>query len=147
MNLMIIVSLVSALFAGAVGYGTASHFCSVKILKIENEAKNERITVQRAARANAERVAGQISAAQGEAQRRLAAADRDRRSAVGELERLRDASATTVRIVATTPATCDNITAAYRDILAEGSSFIQEVVADVDKCGIERQTLIDAWPR
>ena len=147
MNLTLIAALASAAMAGAVGWGTAWHIQDGRIKSMQLEAQNDRVAIQRAARANAERVTGQIAAAQGEAQRRLAAADRDRRGAVGELERLRDASTTAVRIVATTPATCDNITAAYRDILAEGSSFIQEVVADVDQCSIERQTLIDAWPR
>ena len=147
MNFTLISALVSAAMAGAVGWGTAWHIQDGRIKSMQIEVQNERISIQRAARANLERVTGQITKAQNEASSRLAAADRDRRSAVGELERLRDASATAVRIVATTPATCDNITAAYRDILAEGSSFIQEVVADVDKCSIERQTLIDAWPR
>ena len=147
MNFTLIAALVSAAMAGAVGWGTAWHIQDGRIKAIHIEAQNDRIAIQRAARANAERVAGQIAAAQGQAQRRLAAADRDRRGAIGELERLRDAATATVRTAADTPATCNSIAAAFRNVLTEGSGFIQEVAANADQCGIERQTLIDAWPR
>ena len=147
MNLTLIAALISAAMAGAVGWGTAWHIQAGRIASMQIEAQNERITIQRAARANAERVTGQISAAQGEAQRRLAAADRDRHSAAGDLERLRDTSTTTMRAAADTPATCDRITTTYRDVLAECSGHVQALAGYADQCSIERQALIDAWPR
>lgn len=147
MNLTLIVSLVTALCAGAVGYGTAAHFGNVKITELRLEYANERIAIQRANRANTERLASAVTQAQDEAKRRIADLMRDADRARKSSDGLRDTSTSTVRIVTESPATCPAVTAAYRDILAEGSSFIQEVVADVDKCSIERQALIDAWPR
>lgn len=147
MSPTLIAAAISAAIAATLAWGAAWHIQAGRIASMQIEAQNERITIQRAARANAERVTGQISAAQGEAQRRLAAADRDGRAAAGDLERLRDTSAAAVRAAADTPATCDGITAAYRDALSEGSSFIQALAADADRCSIERQTLIDAWPQ
>ncbi len=147
MNLTLLAAAVSAAMAGSVGFGAAWHIQAGHITEMELNHANERITIQRAARANLERLTGQISQAQAQAQRRLADADRDRRGAVGELERLRDTSAATVRAAADAPATCERVAAAYRDIQLESSGFIQALAADADQCGIERQALMDAWPR
>lgn len=147
MNLTLIAAAVSAALAGSIGFGAAWHWQAGNITEMKLEAANERITIQRAARANLERVTGQISQAQADAQRRLADSDRDRRGAVSELERLRDTSTTTVRAAADTPATCERITAAYNIVFTECSGTVQTLAADLDQCGIERQTVIDAWPR
>jgi predicted O-linked N-acetylglucosamine transferase (SPINDLY family) len=146
-NLTLIAALVSAGIAGLAGWTAAWQIQAGKLTEVELSHANERIAIQRAARASLERVTGQISQAQASAQRRLAVVERDRSGAVGELERLRDTATATVRAAADTPATCERIAATQRDILAESSSFIQALAADADQCGVERQALIEGWPR
>jgi hypothetical protein len=146
-NLTLVAAAVSAALAGSVGFGAAWTIQAKNITEMELSHANERIAIQRAARASLERVTGQISQAQASAQRRLAVVERDRSGAAGELERLRDAAAAAVRSAADTPATCDHVAATQRDILVESSSFIQALAADADQCGVERQALIEGWPR
>ena len=143
----LIAAAVSAALAGSIGFGAAWTLQGRDIDALRIEAKDAIIIQQRATREAVERASDDIRKAQTSAANRIAVLNRELAAVGSERDRLRDTSAIAVRTATDSPATCDNITAAYRDILAEGSSFIQEVVADVDKCSVERQTLIDAWPR
>ena len=147
MNLTLIVSLVSALCAGAVGYGTAAHFYDIKILKMENEAQNVRIEIQRAARATIDRLTQQVGKAQADAQVRNAAIRRDMDSAGNAGLGLRDTSAAAVRSAADDSVACSAIVRAYDIILAEGSGLLKEVAAVADQCISDNQTLTDGWAK
>lgn len=147
MNPLLIASLVSALFAGAIGYGTASHFGQVKITEMELAHANERIAIQRAARSKLEGYQASVVAAQDEAARRVAVLQRDLDNSRKSSGGLRDASTAAVRASADSPTSCSHITNAYDVMVAESLDFIREVAEAADRCDIERQALMKAWPR
>ena len=147
MNPLLIASLVSALFAGAIGYGTASHFCTVKVTQMELEQANERIAIQRQSRATAERLTATVTAAQDEAQRRAVVlmrdADRSRVAADG----LRDTSNAAVRASTDSCDACRAIAATYDQLFSESIGLLQEVAGAADKCISDNQTLTSGWPK
>lgn len=147
MNLTIIAAAVSAALAGSVGFGAAWTLQGRSIDALKLEAKDERIAQQRAARAAIERATENVRKAQESASNRIAALNRELAAVGTERDRLRDSSAAAVRTAADSPAACASIVAAYRDILAESSGFIQEMARDADECSVERQALSDAWPK
>ncbi len=147
MNLTLIAALVSAAFAGAIGWGSATYIYSARITELELTYANERIAIQRSARATFERYSSQITTAQNEAASRAAVLRRDADSARSELERLRDSSSAAVRASADSPATCSASVTAFDVVFAECSSRLVALAADADQCVNENQALIGGWPK
>ena len=68
-------------------------------------------------------------------------------AAASALDGLRTASTSALRAAANDIEACRRITATYGNILSDGSEFIQKMAGYADQCGIERQALVDAWPK
>ena len=147
MNITLIVAAICAALAGVSGFGAAWKLQAMNITQIKLDNANERIAVQRAARAAIERNMSAVSFAQAKAAdrtRRLAA---DNARATSALDSLRTASSSALRAAANDIQACRRITATYGNILSDGSEFIQKMAGYADQCGIERQALVDAWPK
>lgn len=147
MNLTILSALISAALAGAGGFGAAWKIQAANITQIELRQANERIAVQRAARAAIESNMQRVAAAQSNAADRLRRANLDNARSASALDSLRSTSAAALRSAADDINACRRITVAYGNILSDGSEFIQKMAGYADQCGIERQALVDAWAK
>ena len=147
MNPLLIASLVSAAFAGAVGWGSAAHVYGAKITEMELNHANERIAIQRDARAAFERYSQTVATAQNEAASRAAILRRDADSARSELERLRNSSSAAVRASADSPAACSATVTTFDVVFTECSTRLTKVAEDADRCVNESQALIKSWPK
>ena len=143
MNLTVVVALVSAAAGAALAWQLQAH----QIVRLELEQSNERMSIQRAARATLERNMSQNAAAQ------VAAANRGirNRAAAGVASDvgngLRLTTAATVRTVEADPSTCDSIIAAYSAVVDTSSKFIQAVSRDADQCHSDLTLTQEAWPK
>ena len=119
-------------------------------LELSNERldrANERIAIQRAARATADRATSQVIAAQNEAVSRVAAINRVADSNRTELERLRIASADAVRAASAGLDACTSTLATHSQLLTQCSKRLVEVAHDADQWAIHAMMLQDGWPR
>ena len=147
MNLTIIAAAISAALAGSIGFGAAWTIQGRTIDALRIEAKDAIIIQQRAAREAVERASDDIRKAQTSAANRIAVLNRELAAVGSERDRLRDTSTIAVRTATSSPATCGRITTTFDLVFAECSGSLQTMAATLDQCVIERQTLMDAWPR
>ena len=148
MNLTtLIASLISAAAAGATGFGLAWRLQTATINDLKLEQKDERISLQRAARATIERQQSAVSLAQAAAVQRRRDLDAVRRDSESALDGLRNATAAAVRAASESLDACNRVVAAHGDILAECSSTLQKVAGDADQCFVDQQTLTESWPK
>ena len=140
-------TLIAAGITATLGFTSAWQMQAHTITKINLEGANERISLQQAARQNAERYATQISTAQANATNRgvvlRAAVDRTRD--VGDGLRIKTAAA--VRAAASDPAACSDTAAALGVVFAEAVGELETLAASADRHASDAQTLVDAWPR
>ncbi|OIN94194.1 MAG: hypothetical protein AUJ20_01365 [Comamonadaceae bacterium CG1_02_60_18] len=146
MNLTLIASLISAVAAGLAGFGLAWRLQTATIDQMELEQANERISLQRAARATMERQQSAVVTAQNAAAERRRALAIVRRDGDAALVGLRDATAAAMRAASESLDACNRVVATHGDILAECSSTLQKVAGDADQCISDTKTLIEAWP-
>lgn len=132
--------------AGLAGFGLAWQLQDGTIAKIKLEQANERINIQRVARATIERIIGNIAAAQTKAAVRnvrvLADADNSRNAGNG----LRIASTATVRSAEDFTDACRSIIGAYDTVVETGSNLLREVARAADQCDSDLQLIQEAWP-
>ena len=148
MNLTtLIASLISAAAAGATGFGLAWRLQTATINDLKLEQKDERISLQRAARATIERQQSAVSLAQAAAVQRRRDLDAVRRDSESALDGLRNATAAAVRAASESLDACNRVVAAHGDILSECSGTLQKVAGDADQCFSDIQTLTDSWPK
>lgn len=147
MNLTLLATAIAAAVAGAAGFGLAWQLQAGNISDIKLGAANERIVIQRAARQTLEQVTGQIATAQTAARKRdvrvRVDSDNSRNAAGG----LRLATEATVRTVASDPAACNSIIAAYSAVATASSNFIERVARDADQCHSDLTLTQEAWPK
>ena len=147
MNITLIAAAICAALAGVGGFGAAWKIQSANIIQLELSHANERITVQRQARAAIEANMSRVSVAQSKA------ADRVRRAAVDSvrtasaIDSLRTASASALRSAAGDLATCTASLASHSVVVGECSARLVEVGKDVDDWASHGITLQDAWPK
>ncbi|PIQ51994.1 MAG: hypothetical protein COW02_11860 [Comamonadaceae bacterium CG12_big_fil_rev_8_21_14_0_65_59_15] len=146
MNLTLIASLISAVAAGLAGFGLAWRLQTATIDQMELEQANERISLQRAARATMERQQSAVVTAQNAAAERRRALAIVRRDGDAALVGLRDATAAAMRAASESLDACNRVVTTHGDILAECSSTLQKVAGDADQCISDTKTLIEAWP-
>lgn len=143
MNITLIATIVSAAAGFAVAWNLQAH----QITKQELNHANERISIQRAARATIERVTSQIATAQAASAVRNVRvrvdSDRSRNAGNG----LRDTSAAAVRTITSDPAACNAVIAAYDSVVAASSEFIQDVARSADQCHSDLEMMAEAWPK
>ena len=148
MNLTtLIASLISAAAAGATGFGLAWRLQTATINDLKLEQKDERISLQRAARATIERQQSAVSLAQAAAVQRRRDLDAVRRDSDTALDGLRNATAAAVRAASESLDACNRVVATHGDILAECSGTLQKVAGDADQCFSDIQTLEESWPK
>ena len=148
MNLTtLIASLISAAAAGATGFGLAWRLQTATINDLKLEQKDERISLQRAARATIERQQSAVSLAQAAAVQRRRDLDAVRRDSDTALDGLRNATAAAVRAASESLDACNRVVATHGDILAECSGTLQKVAGDADQCFVDQQTLTESWPK
>lgn len=143
MNLTIIASLIGT----AAGFALAWQLQSGNITQLELDHANERISIQRAARATIERTATAVIQAQNAAAGRVAVLRRESDSVRTAASWLRQSSDAAVRAATESTEACHRVVNAYSVVFTESTGFIQEVVGDVGRCGSAFQTLDDAWTK
>lgn len=147
MNLTIASALISIAIAGAGGFGAAWKIQAANITQIQLDQANERIAIQRVARATLERNMSRVNQAQAKAasrNRRLAA---DQRSAVTALDGLRTASASALRAATSGLDACTSTLATHSVVLGQCSGRYVEVARDADQLVSEVILYQDAWPK
>ena len=140
-------ALTSGAVSAVVGFGLAWTLQAGNIAQINLDAANERISLQRTARANAERYAAQLATAQSNATTRGVVLRRaaDRTRDVGNGLRIKTADA--VRIAASDPAACADRAAALGVVFGEAVTELTEMAGRADRHASDAQTLMEAWPK
>ena len=139
------VTLITAAISAALGFGAAWQIQGHFLIKKDLEQANERIAIQRAARATIERTTSAVIQAQNAAAHRAVVLRRDADAARAGLDGLRQSADTALRAAASGLDACNAVVAAYGVVLAEGGAFIQDVARAADQCLSDHQTLKDAW--
>jgi len=139
-------TILASALAGIAGFGLAWQLRAGTIESMKLEQANERIAIQRAARAAIDRATVQITRAQTESATRAIALRADADAARGELDRLRDATAT-VRTPADDAAACADRTAAIGKLLNQCAAAYQELGERADRHVNDIRTLTAAWER
>jgi len=147
MNLTILTSVVSAALAGVVGFGAAWNIQKLTITQMELSRANERIAIQRQARATLERNMSSVATAQSKAADRVVRLAADNARAVGALDSLRTASASALRSAAGDLEACTRSLASHAIVLGQCSGRLVEVGKDADDWASHGITLQDAWPK
>ena len=140
-------TLIAASVSAALGFGSAWQLQAGNITKINLDAANERIAIQRAARTNAERQTAQLATAQSNAAGRAVVLRGHVRSAAIVGDGLRVKTVDAVRTANDDPTTCNAIVSAYGAVVDSSSRFIQDVSADADRCHIDLELMRESWPR
>ena len=143
MNLTVIASLISAAAGAALAWQLQAH----QIVKLELEQSNERMSIQRAARATLERNMSQNAAAQTDSAKRSVRVRVDSDGSRNAGNGLRLTSAAAVRTSEDFTDACRAIVAAYDSVVTASSDFIQDVARDADQCHSDIQLMQDAWPQ
>jgi len=147
MNLTIITSLISAAIAASVGFGTAWTLQGRTIDNLKIEALNDRIAIQRAARQTLERHMSTVSVAQTKAASRAVTLAAELAGNRSELERLRSASAASLRAASGNLDACTTSLAAHALISTQCSERYSTLAADADSWASHAVSLQDAWPK
>ena len=147
MNITLIIALVSAIVSGIAGFALAWQLQTGNIAKLELEQKDERISIQRAAKATLERSMSQVAAAQAAATKRSVRVRVDSDGSRNAGNGLRLTSTAAVRASEADPAACNSIIAAYDAVVAASSEFIQQMARDADQCHSDIQLMQEAWPK
>jgi hypothetical protein len=147
MNLTILSAFISAALAGAGGFGAAWKIQAANITQIELRQANERIAVQRAARAAIESNMQRVAAAQSNAADRVRRANLDNARSASALDSLRTASASALRAAANDTATCTASLASHSVVVGKCSQEVVRLASDLDDWASHTVTLQDAWPK
>jgi hypothetical protein len=147
MNPTLIIALVSAIVSGLAGFGLAWQLQAGNITKQELNHAQERIEIQRAARATLERSMSQVAAAQAASAKRSVRVRVDSDGSRNAGNGLRIASTSSARAAFDDPTACNSVIAAYDSVVAASSEFIQQMARDADQCHSDIQLMQEAWPK
>ena len=143
MNLTLVATVISA----AAGFAAAWNLQAHQITKLSLEHANERIAIQRTARATIERTSNAVIQAQNAAAGRVAALKRDADTVRAAAGGLRDDLDTTRRAAATTIDACNRHSATVSELLVEAVGVGRELAQACDGHASDVRTLMDAWPK
>jgi regulator of protease activity HflC (stomatin/prohibitin superfamily) len=147
MNPTLITALISAALSGVGGFALAWRLQTATITQMELESANERISLQRTARATLERSIAQAAGAQRGAADRATNIRRAAAAAVAELDGLRVQSAATLRAAASNLDACLIDATAKTELLTQCATRYTDVAAAADGHASDIKTLTEAWPR
>jgi hypothetical protein len=108
---------------------------------------NERIGLQQASRATADRLANQVITAQNAATTRATVLRRDAAGAAIAGTGLRTSSTDSVRAAAASLDACTTSLAAHSVVVSQCASRLVEVAGDADQWASQAVMLQDAWPK
>lgn len=147
MNITLLVSLISGVVAGLIGFGAAWNIQGRAIDSLKMEQKDERITLQRAARTDAERHLAQLAKAQAAAASRGIELERNAAASRGAVDRLRTQSAAALRNAQSSANACFATAAAYDIVLTSCAGRYRELGRKADGHVDDIKTLIESWNR
>ena len=147
MNLTLIAYLAAAAAVFGGGFGTAWKWQAANINEIQLERANERIAVQRAARAAIESNMQRVAAAQSNAADRVRRANLDNARSASALDSLRTASASALRAAANDTATCTAALSSHAIVVGKCSQEVVRLASDLDDWAGAVILYQDAWPR
>lgn len=143
MNLTLIVSTVAA----AAGFAAAWNLQAHQLTKLTLEHANERIAIQRAARATIERTSNAVIQAQNAAAGRVAVLKRDADTVRVAAGGLRDDLDATRRAAASSIDACNYHAATVSELLVEAVGVGRELAQACDGHASDVRTLTEAWPK
>jgi len=143
MNLTMIVTVVSSVAGFALAWNLQAH----QITKMELTHANERISIQRAARATIERTSNAVIQAQNAAAGRVAVLRRESDSVRVSVDGLRDDLDVTRRAAVATIDACNRHAATVSKLLVESATVNRELAQACDGHASDVRTLVDAWPK
>jgi hypothetical protein len=143
MNLTLIATVVSAVAGFAVAWQLQAH----QIVKQELSHANERISIQRAARATIERTSNAVIQAQNAAAGRVAVLKRQSDAAVVAADGLREQIDITQRASATTIDACNRYSIAIGGLLNQCATRYRELGNQAQGHVSDIRTLMAAWPK
>jgi hypothetical protein len=147
MSPTLIIALVSAIVSGIAGFGLAWQLQTGNIAKLELEQTNERITIQRTARATAERLTGAVIQAQNAAASRVAVLRRESDAVRVSADGLRDDLATVRGAAELSIDACNRHSATVSQLLVESAELNRELAQACDGHASDVRTLTEAWPK
>jgi hypothetical protein len=147
MNLTLLTTAIAAAVAGAAGFGLAWQLQAGNISEINLERANERISIQRAARATIERTTGAVIAAQNAAASRAVVLRRDADAARTAADGLRDDLTAIGSAAASSIDARNRHAATVSELLVESASLNRELAQACDGHASDVRTLMEAWPK
>jgi hypothetical protein len=143
MNITLIATVISA----AAGFGLAWNLQAHQLTKKDLNHAQERIEIQRAARATLERNMSQVATAQAASAKRGIRIRTDVDSSRNAGNGLRIASASAVRAAAESVDTCPVATAALAAVFDQCVGELQTLAERADGHVSDIQTLTESWPK
>lgn len=141
------ITIIASLIASIAGFSLAWQLQTGNITKLTLEHANERISIQRAARATLERSMSQVAAAQAASTKRSVRVRVDSDGSRNAAGGLRIATANTVRSAASDPATCSLAAATLGELFTESVTAYRELAETADRHASDIQLMQDAWPK
>jgi len=146
MNLTLIASLISAAAAGLAGFGLAWRLQTATINDMKLEQANERISLQRAARAAIERQQSAVSLAQAAAVQRRRDLDAVRRDSDTAIDGLRNATAAAVRAASASLDACLIGANALSVVSTQCSAELTTLAGHCDGHVSDLKLITESWP-
>lgn len=141
------VALITSAIAATAGFALAWNLQAHQITKMELTHANERISIQRAARATIERTSNAVIQAQNAAAGRVAVIKRNADSLRVSVDGLRDDLDVTARAAASTIDACNRHAATVSGLLITSATRYRELAQTCDGHVSDVKTLIDSWPK
>ena len=129
------------------GFGAAWSLQGHRLLKMELNNANERITLQRTARTTLESYMSRVGAAQVAAQNRAGILASERNTARLAVDSLRDTAAAAVRTSSQSLDACNTNAATESELLAVCADRYIDVAGKAQGHYSDIQTLTAAWPK
>ncbi len=147
MNITLVASLMAAVAGFLTGAGLAWQLQAGNITEMELNHANERMAIQRAARATLERSMSQVAAAQAAAAKRSVRVRVDSAGSRNAAGGLRIATEAAVRSAADDPATCSHTAASLGELFTESITAYRELAETADRHASDIQLMQDAWQK
>lgn len=141
------IALITSAIAATAGFALAWNLQAHQITKMELTHANERISIQRAARATIERTSNAVIKAQNDAAGRVAVIKRNADSLRVSVDGLRDDLDVTARAAASTIDACNRHAATVSGLLIASATRYRELAQTCDGHVSDVKTLIQAWPK
>jgi hypothetical protein len=141
------IALITSAIAATAGFALAWNLQAHQITKMELTHANERISIQRTARATIERTSNAVIQAQNAAAGRVAVIKRNADSLRVSVDGLRDDLDVTARAAASTIDACNRHAATVSKLLIESATVNRELAQACDGHASDVRTLMEAWPK